>query len=130
MTQYRVFVVEDNAGDAEVIRRAVEEAGATACVFSTADDARAALAGARPDLFLVDALLPDTTGALFLRDDLGGRLAPVPTVVVTGVEGRAIHETFYSYPHVRAVLVKTPWLGDDVRAAVDFWRRVPPRSGV
>ncbi|MFO7849521.1 MAG: response regulator transcription factor [Spirochaetia bacterium] len=64
----RVFVVEDN----ELIRTAVQEylevSGYEVASFSTIGDTREALGQRRPDVIILDVMLPDGSGFVFAKE--------------------------------------------------------------
>ncbi len=89
----RVLLVEDNAGDARLVREHLRDAdGALPFVldsFPTLAQAAGALAGARPDIVLLDLSLPDSFGLETLaRWQL---TAPeLPVIVLTGSDDEAL----------------------------------------
>jgi DNA-binding response OmpR family regulator len=80
-----ILCVEDEHLSAEAVRRALNYAGYQVQVASTAAAALEALQARRPDLILLDLLLPDVNGYSFidlLRDYED--LDQIPIVIVSG----------------------------------------------
>lgn len=80
-----ILCVEDEHLSAEAVRRALGFAGYRVEVAATAAAALEAMQAQRPDLLLLDLLLPDVNGYSFidlLRDYEG--LDQVPIVIVSG----------------------------------------------
>ncbi|MGA7571435.1 MAG: response regulator transcription factor [Candidatus Aquilonibacter sp.] len=75
-----ILIVEDEPQIGEVLAEYLRAEGFAAQVCTTVAEAGAALAGARPDLMLLDVTLPDGSGLDILRDvrDRG-----IPAIVVT-----------------------------------------------
>jgi DNA-binding response OmpR family regulator len=80
----RVLVVEDEPEVAGTIRRDLERAGYEVLVARTAADARDVTEVERPDLLILDVLLPDMSG-LTLLEQLRGNpsTARVPVVLIS-----------------------------------------------
>ena len=93
----RVLLVEDNPGDADLVRLALEE-GAEAGAFELDHVARLSAALARvaeptpPDVILLDLSLPDASGLDGLRR-LNEAAPDIPVVVLTGSSSREIGPT-------------------------------------
>ncbi len=80
-----ILCVEDEPLSAEAVRRALNYAGFEVQIASTAAAALQAMQARRPDLVLLDLLLPDVNGYSFidlLRDYEG--LDQIPIVIVSG----------------------------------------------
>ncbi len=80
-----ILCVEDEPLSAEAVRRALNYAGFEVQIASTAAAALQAMQARRPDLVLLDLLLPDVNGYSFidlLRDYEG--LDRIPIVIVSG----------------------------------------------
>ena len=80
-----ILCVEDEPLSAEAVRRALNYAGFEVQIASTAAAALQAMQARRPDLVLLDLLLPDVNGYSFidlLRDYEG--LDRTPIVIVSG----------------------------------------------
>ncbi|MGA8839144.1 MAG: response regulator, partial [Candidatus Aquilonibacter sp.] len=63
-----ILIVEDEPQIGEVLAEYLRAEGFAAQVCTTVAEAGAALAGARPDLMLLDVTLPDGSGLDILRD--------------------------------------------------------------
>ncbi|NQU20064.1 MAG: PAS domain S-box protein, partial [Candidatus Nealsonbacteria bacterium] len=81
--EIHILVVEDEAGHAGLIRRAFATRAphVTLTVATTLAEARQHLARRRPDLLIVDMLLPNGLGVELLPGDEGSR--EFPTIVMT-----------------------------------------------
>ena len=80
-----ILCVEDEHLSAEAVRRALNYAGYEVQTAATAGAALASMQSRRPDLILLDLLLPDVNGYSFidlLRDYEG--LDQIPIVIVSG----------------------------------------------
>lgn len=80
-----ILCVEDEHLSAEAVRRALNYAGYEVQTAATAAAALAAMQVRRPDLVLLDLLLPDVNGYSFidlLRDYEG--LDQIPIIIVSG----------------------------------------------
>jgi two-component system OmpR family response regulator len=80
-----ILCVEDEHLSAEAVRRALNFAGYEVQTAATAATALASMQARRPDLVLLDLLLPDVNGYSFidlLRDHEG--LDQIPIVIVSG----------------------------------------------
>jgi two-component system, chemotaxis family, response regulator Rcp1 len=97
----RILLVEDNAGDAQLMRIAFAEALAEARLSVIADGETALdtlLAGGPPDLVLLDLNLPRLSGhevLAGLRDAADPALRRVPVVVLSS--SAAVHDVQRSY---------------------------------
>ncbi|MBU1741726.1 MAG: PAS domain S-box protein, partial [Proteobacteria bacterium] len=80
MAAKTILVVADEATPAALVRRAFEERRFVLVAANSLGEARKYLAGATPDLVIVDLRLPDGAGTDLLAD---GR-PPFPVVVMTG----------------------------------------------
>lgn len=63
-----IYIVEDDENIAELIRASVQTAGHTGMVFGSAKGLYAVLQTKRPDLILLDIMLPETDGLTILRE--------------------------------------------------------------
>jgi len=89
----RVLVVEDEAIIRTLITEHLEDAGYAAQTASSIEEATTLMAGERPDLVLLDLMLPGTSGWSFLRhrrDDPS--LAAIPVLVVSAAARERLHE--------------------------------------
>lgn len=80
-----ILCVEDEQLSAEAVRRTLKYAGYEVCVAGTAAAALEQMQQRRPDLVLLDLLLPDVNGYSFidlLRDHED--LEEIPIVIVSG----------------------------------------------
>ena len=79
----RVLLVEDDANDAELYRRALEKAGIEVTTVGTGAEALAMGRDARFQIVLLDIGLPDMSGLDVLKALAGdARYTPVPVAVV------------------------------------------------
>ncbi len=77
-----VLLVEDEEAHAELIQLSFESrAGIRLTVARSLEEARNDLAQSRPDLLILDSLLPDGRGLELLQDD--GREYPYPVILLT-----------------------------------------------
>lgn len=79
--QVHVLLIEDDVAIAEMYRVQLEYDGYRVTVASTAEHAFANMAASRPDIVLLDLLLPDRSG-LEIMLDLKERLPDHPPVVI------------------------------------------------
>lgn len=104
------LVVDDSDDQAQLLRRYLERAGCRVLVASTAEDALLALDEVRPDLAVIDLVLPGISGT-----DLAGRLRethPECLLVITSVLDAS------RYPVADAVLPK-PFTGAQLAQVVE-----------
>ena len=84
MTARRILIVEDEQPIREMLAFGLRRAGFEVSEAADARSARAALADARPDLLLVDWMLPDTTGLELTRSIKRDReLRELPIIMLT-----------------------------------------------
>lgn len=105
------LVVDDSDDQAELLRRYLERAGCRVMVVSTAEQALDALGGIRPDLAVIDLLLPGISGeelAASLR-----RTHPECLLAISSVLDAS------RYPEADAALPK-PFTGAQVAALVEL----------
>ena len=81
----RILVVEDEKDLQEVLSYNLRQAGHVPIVVGSGRDALAAVADQRPDLVLLDLMLPDVSGIEICRRPEGRRARPrdLPIVMVT-----------------------------------------------
>ncbi len=104
------LVVDDSDDQSELLRRYLEREGCRVVAASTAEQALTLLDGIRPDLAIVDLLLPGISGA-----ELAGRVRmthPDCLLAISSVLDAA------SYPEADAVLPK-PFTGAQLAAVVE-----------
>jgi two-component system KDP operon response regulator KdpE len=77
MTGARILAVDDDPGILRAVRRALEAHGYDVTAAENGEQARAAAARVRPDVVLLDLVLPDVTGT-----ELCEALAVPPTAVI------------------------------------------------
>jgi two-component system, NtrC family, response regulator AtoC len=78
----RILVVEDDAGLRELLRNELEDAGYTLAAAADAEQARALIAGAHPDLVVSDLRLPGDSGRDLL-DHCRGLDTPPGFIMIT-----------------------------------------------
>ena len=134
-----ILLVEDDPNDAELVRRALKRAGATASIMHVQDGAealdylhgRGAYAGrsghAQPKLVLLDLKLPKLTGLEVLREV---RVHPelkrqVVVMLTSSREERDLHEAYQC--GVNSYVVKAvnfEELMDSLSRLAHYWLRV------
>jgi two-component system OmpR family response regulator len=80
----QILVVDDDDGTVEVVAEMLRDAGYAPQTASTGDQALLQVRRSRPDLLLIDLIMPDMDGwelLARLRDD--AELASLPAVVIT-----------------------------------------------
>jgi DNA-binding response OmpR family regulator len=80
----KILIVEDEPELAGFVAQALEEAGYAAEVAATIADARSALGQGDPDLIILDAMLPDGDGFVFLPELREQSAAPVLILTARG----------------------------------------------
>jgi len=118
-----VLVVEDNDVEREGLSRLLRDAGFEVRTAATGDQALASVRARRPDLILLDLLLPDSRtdgwGILdYVRQNLEWQAIPI--IIVTGL---SIASLEWSTAHGALDIVKKPLDADDLLAKV---RRLSP----
>jgi two-component system alkaline phosphatase synthesis response regulator PhoP len=73
----RILVVDDEGSMVQIIRYALEEAGYTVEAAGDAEAAAALVDGFRPDLVVLDVMLPGQSGLEFVRELRGSSDVPV-----------------------------------------------------
>ena len=80
----RLLVVEDEAANAELLRRLLERQGWSVAHAANGQEALDAVAGERPDLILLDLMMPEMDGLEFLeRLRRNPAAVSIPVVVLT-----------------------------------------------
>jgi CheY-like chemotaxis protein len=108
-TGLRVLVVEDSDDQRILLGRQFSRAGCTVELASSGDRALALLDGFKPEIIVIDLIMPGTDGwelTTRMRD-----LVPEAAVVISSVLDA------HDYPAADAVLPK-PFTGDQVRRLV------------
>lgn len=84
-----ILVVEDDPNLADILQRSLAAEGLSARVASTGDQAIRMFQEKRPDLLVMDLMLPDMDGWTAIQEmrGRGGRSRP-PVLVLTAVEKR------------------------------------------
>jgi CheY-like chemotaxis protein len=93
-----VLVVEDEPGNAEVLRMVLEAAGYRVSVARDGKAGLELLAGERPAVILADFAMPSVSGAdlgLAVRADPG--LCGIPFVILSGFSQTTVREAFDDY---------------------------------
>lgn len=133
LVRYKVMIIDDNPGDADLTRDVLEEVAADVAV-EVAVDGIAALevlegrsTDERPDLILLDLNLPRRHGLEVLQAlKLDAALRSIPVVVLTSSD--APRDVAASYALGAACCVTKPTgLGAfqaTVRSVADFWFKV------
>ena len=85
-----VLVVDDDADTRDTLRDVLEDEGYVVLTAASGGEALATLEHARPDVMLLDMMMPGTSGNL-VYEQLQKRpeLAAIPTVAVTAEPSRA-----------------------------------------
>jgi len=94
----RILVIEDNAGNLELIRVVLEMAGYEVIGAENADDGLTSAYQNRPDLILMDMHLPGLDGyeaTRILKQD--PKLKDVPVIAVTAICGLADEKKLIEY---------------------------------
>ena len=99
-----VLVVDDDPEVLDVLALALRSEGATVTTATDGDEAIAQLARKRPDLILLDMMLPRRSGFLVL-EEIQTHDAPPPVIMVTANEGRR-HRSYAESLGVAAYLNK------------------------
>ena len=86
MTTKRILAVDDDASISEFYQTALKMLGFDVAVAASARAAKAAIAAQRPDLILMDIMMPDQDGISFtreLRND--AKTSDIPILMVSGL---------------------------------------------
>lgn len=88
----KVLIVEDCHVQGEALREALRRRGWDAEWTSTAYGARRALHAYHPDIMLLDLILPDADGMVFLRElRKDERWKSMPVVILSAAAGMVAH---------------------------------------
>lgn len=136
MAETRILVVEDEQPIRDLIAFGLRRAGFQVALAENSQDARSSIGDRRPDLILLDWMLPDTSGlelARQMRRDANTRDIPIIMLTaraeesdkVTGLEGGA--DDYVTKPfsarellaRIQAVLRRSAPAGADERVAFD-----------
>ena len=79
-----ILVVDDESGIRELLAEILVDEGYTVALAANATEARAARAGGRPDLVLLDIWMPDTDGVTLLKEWARTGLLDMPVVMMSG----------------------------------------------
>lgn len=93
MARQTIFIVEDEEDIRELLVFNLEREGFDVRAFASGDEALAQLSTRRPDLMLLDLMLPGTDGVEIcrrLRQDPAGRSVPVIMVTAKGEESDVV----------------------------------------
>lgn len=83
--ELRVLVVDDDGDLQEVISAGLAEVGIAVTTAGNGAEALAVLTSSRPDVILIDMVMPVMDGAEFRRRQLATpAIAEIPTIVMTG----------------------------------------------
>jgi two-component system, OmpR family, response regulator RegX3 len=82
----RILLIEDEESISEPLGRALEREGFDVAVAATAADGRQRFRDARPDLVLLDVMLPDGDGRELLRELRAESRTPVVMLIARGEE--------------------------------------------
>ena len=119
-----IWVVDDDQDVSLILKFSLEKQGHKVEPFIDTDSALARLKEERPDLFILDVIVPEIGGYTFysrLQEDESTRRTPV--IIITGK--KKMRDFFEGLPHVAGFLDK-PLDLERVKALVD--KAVPPRS--
>ena len=104
LESFDVLVVDDDPDVLDVLALALRSEGATVTTAADGDEAIAQLARKRPDLIVLDMMLPRRSGFLVL-EEIQTHDAPPPVIMVTANEGRR-HRSYAESLGVAAYLNK------------------------
>ncbi len=79
-----ILVVDDELGIRDLLSEILNDEGHQVDLAENAAQARAARAGARPDLVLLDIWMPDTDGVTLLKEWSAGGLLTMPVIMMSG----------------------------------------------
>ena len=86
MKVIKILVVEDHPLNRKLFHALLEDRGHEIVEATNVEEARLRLAGSRPDLVLLDVIIPGGGGELVLRDiRLSPNLASLPVIAVTAL---------------------------------------------
>ena len=130
-TQTQVLVVDDNLDDRNLLQRILTDAGYTVSVATNGVEAIASLTISRPDLVVLDLMMPEIDGFAVLESmKAHAETRNIPVVVVTAKELTASERADLT-ARVQALLQKGLFnqerLLGDVAAALA--RLSPPQEG-
>lgn len=115
----RILIVDDNADEALVLQRHFAAAGHEVATALTGREALLHVLSDKPDVILLDLILPVMDGPSFLeviRSYL--RLQALPVVVLTGAPDSPMVERTRTQK-VNEILVKGKATSEDIRRAVE-----------
>ena len=115
-----ILVVDDDPDILEVMSLALESEGASLVTATTGDEAVTSYATRRPELVVLDMMLPKKSGFLVL-EQIQGSEDPPPVIMVTANEGRR-HKAYAESLGVSAYLNKPVPMSLLLDTAVDVLR--------
>jgi len=81
----RIFLVDDDVDLVAMNKAVLETKGHEVEVAFNGDEARAALAAARPDVAVLDVMMEDTTAGFRLARDIHAQCPGLPMLMLTGI---------------------------------------------
>jgi two-component system alkaline phosphatase synthesis response regulator PhoP len=93
----KVFLVDDDVDLVEMNRMVLEKKGHEVIAAYTAEEARAAIQGADPDVAVLDVMMEDLTAGFDLARDLHNAYPTMPMLMLTGIR-EATHTTYNIEP--------------------------------
>jgi CheY-like chemotaxis protein len=124
----RLLVVEDDPANAELLRRMLEKNGWLVDHAGNGLEALALVASRRPRLILLDLMMPEMDGFMFLQEMARhAEWQSIPVVVLSAKELTA-QEREWLGEHARAVIAKSAGSSRDLSAEVRLALRAPRRS--
>ena len=125
---HKILIVDDEPDMLASLRKALEGRGHQVSVCDNGRDVVAAICDHRPDLMIMDVMLPGMDGYSLitkLSTEPGPELRSLPVIVISALEPASC--MFQSFPQVKAFLSK-PFDIEDMVLAVNsaLDREVPP----
>lgn len=119
MDSSTILVLEDSREVRDLVTEILDDDGFRVTACGDADEARAWLCGHRPDLVVLDARLPHTSGMQFFRELRASRRhATLPVVFLTAAE-KDVRQAIDVEDEDCVDLVTKPFDIDAFRAAVE-----------
>ncbi len=84
----RILLVEDDPSRSSALRYSLEAAGYQVQVATTAKQAVLSWSEFKPDLLLLDAVLPDTSGFEVCRQLRAGKAHPQPAIIIVSTQAQ------------------------------------------
>lgn len=108
MPKKKILLVDDESDYLETYAGILAAAGFEVLTAETGEDALAAIDGYRPDLVLLDVMLPGKSGPEVARElSSRGDAKHVPVVFITGLPTFPEERALDGLPNVRGVIHKT-----------------------